>query len=358
MKTVYLIFLFSAIFFNIAQAQIVAEDAKGESSIITKNSNVSFNLSEAALSASWNNFRKLAIEKPSQVVWGVSASGNNKEGLSDLFNGGKLTPQSKLGVFIGLRKSYQTTVLELLKRIKEIENANPDKNEAAIHAVKQLNKQIEANRNTRHTQSLTTYINAGLNADNFKHYKAEDASSLSKRFEKVNFRGGFIDLGLNYEYAPRWIFGISLGYQRYNNLDSLAYTNYTLKNTTTINNAELITESKISAYQGTYKAYNRVNIKTDALYFGRISEDYRLVWNTLYTRVILPLQEKEINQVFQAGTAINFYKSEGKFAGGLYLQSNDVFNSLHSTDRFHERISFGIAAKYTFSSIMSRDFSK
>lgn len=358
MKTLYLLLLLCVVLSGRAGAQIIAEDARGESSIITKNSNVSFNLSEAALSASWNNFRKLAIEKPSQIVWGLSASGNNREGIADLFNGGKLTPQSKVGVFIGLRKSYQTTVLELLKRKKEILAANPDKNEAAINAVKLLDQQIEANRKIRHTQSLTTYINAGLNADNFRLYKPEDAPSLSKRFEKVNFRGGFVDIGLNYEYAPRWVFGIALGYERYNNLDSLALTSYTLKNTTTVNNSELSTEAKISAYQGGYMAYNRVNIKTDALYYGRVSDDYRLVWNTLYTRIILPLQEKELNKVFQAGTAINFYKSEGKFAGGLYLQSNDVFNSLHSTDRFHERLSFGIVAKYSFSSIMSRDFAK
>lgn len=358
MKTLYLLLLLCVVLSGGAGAQIIAEDARGESAIITKNSNVSFNLNEAALAASWNNFRKLAIEKPSQIIWGLSASGNNREGIADLFNGGKLTPQSKVGIFIGLRKSYQTTVLELLKRIREIEDANPDKNETAINAIKLLNRQIEENRSTRHTQSLTTYINAGLNADNFRLYQPEDAPSLSKRFEKVNFRGGFVDIGLNYEYAPRWVFGIALGYERYNNLDSLTLTSYTLKNTTIVNNSELSTESKINAYQGGYMAYNRVNIKTDALYYGRVSSDYRLVWNTLFTRIILPLQEKEINKVFQAGTAINFYKSEGKFAGGLYLQSNDVFNSLHSTDQFHERLSFGIVAKYSFSSIMSRDFAK
>ncbi len=356
MKTIYLILPFCILLVSKTEAQIVAEDSRGESSVITKNSNISFNLSEAALSASWNNFRKLPIEKPSQLIWGLSASGANRQGLSELFNGGKLTPQSKLGAFIGLRKSYQTTTLELLKRIAAIESANPDKNESSINAIKALRRQIETNRNTTHTRSLTTYINIGLNADNFRLYKNENSTTLSQRFERTNFRGGFANIGLNYEYAPRWIFGIALGYERYNNLDSLVYTNYTLTNTTTVNNSQLQTEAKFSAYQGTYIAYNRANIKTDVLYFARVSEDYRLVWNALYTRLVLPLQEKQINKVFQAGTAVNFYKSEGKFAGGLYLQSNDVFNSLHSTDKFHERLSFGIVAKYTFSSIMARDF--
>ncbi|MBB6498691.1 hypothetical protein [Pedobacter cryoconitis] len=356
MKKTYFLWICIIVLCFSAQAQIVAEDARGESSIITKNSNISFNLNEAALAASWNNFRKLAIEKPIQLVWGLSASGSNNEGLSDLFNGGKLTPRSKIGAFIGFRKSYQTTTLQLLKRIKEIEDANPDKNETSINAIRQLNSQIQENRNTRHSRSLTTYINAGLNADNFRLYKNPEAPSLSARFEKVNFRGGFADFGLNYEYTPRWTFGIALGYERYNNLDSLSNTNYTLTSSTTVNTTQLTTESKFSAYQGTYIAYNRLNLKTDILYFARVSEDYRLVWNTLYTRLVLPLQEKQIHQVFQTGTAVNFYKSEGKFAGGLYLQSNDLFNNLRSTDKFHERLSFGIVAKYSFSSIMGRDF--
>ena len=358
MKTLFLTLLTVLIMHYITKAQLVAEDARGESSILLNASSISLNLSEAALSANWNNFRKLAVEKPHQMLWGIAARGSNSEGFSELFNGGQFTPQSRISGFIGLRSSYQNSTFELLKRIRDIQASEDFPNEAAINTIKQLNDQIKSIRSQQPSKALTTYINAGLNTDNFRRYTEENSSSLAARFSKVSFRGAFVSAGLNYEYGRRWTFGVSAGYERYNNLDSLSARDYKLSNTAVIGNSQLSTETTYHAYAGEYIAYNRINFKTDALYFAKVSDDYRLVWNTLYTRIYLPLSENRINRLVQAGTAINFYKSEGKFAGGLYAQSDDLFNNLHSTDRFHERISFGIVAKYAFSSIMSRDFPK
>ncbi|MET1054892.1 MAG: hypothetical protein ABWY16_06255 [Pedobacter sp.] len=358
MKALYLIFLAALSLHFRAAGQLVAEDARGESSILLHASSVSFNLSEAALAANWNNFRKLAVEKPKQTIWGIAARGSNAEGLSELFNGGQFTPQSRISGFIGLRKSYQTSAFELLKRIRDIQASADFPSEAAINMVKQLNERVKSARERQPSKALSIYINAGLNTDNFKLYADNSNSTLAARFRTVSFRGAFAAAGLNYEYGPRWTLGLSAGFERYNNLDSLGSSDYRLSNTTTSGNSELSTETKYHAYRGEYIAYNRINFKTDALYFAKLSDDYRLVWNTLYTRLFFPVQENRINKLIQAGTAMNIYKSEGKFAGGLYAQSNDLFNSLHSAERFHERISFGIVAKYAFSSIMSRDFPK
>jgi hypothetical protein len=358
MKTISLLFLLALGTHSTVYGQLVAEDAKGESSILFNASSISINLSEAALSANWNNFRNLAIEKPHQIVWGLSARGSNSEGLSELFNGGQFTPQSRISGFIGLKKSYQASAFELLKRIREIQSSENFPNEEAVNVIHQLNGQIKAARTRQPAKALTVYFNTGLNTDNFKLYKDNDNTSLAARFKNISFRGAFADVGLNYDYGSRWTFGISAGYERYNNLDSLVSTDYKLTNTTAIGNSQLSTETKYHAYRGDYIAYNRINLKTDALYFAKVSDEYRLIWNTLYTRWVFPLNESRINKVIQAGTAINFYKSEGKFAGGLYAQSNDFFNHLHSPDRFHERLSFGITAKYAFGTIMSRDFPK
>jgi len=358
MKVFFIILVLATGMHLTASGQLVAEDAMGESSILFNASSISINLSEAALSANWNNFRNLAIEKPQQLLWGLSARGSNSEGLSELFNGGQFTPKSRISGFIGLRKSYQTSAFELLKRIREIQTSENFPNEEAINVIRQLNEQVKAARKHQPSKALTIYLNTGLNTDNFKLYADQDNSSLAARFKNISFRGAFADIGLNYEYGSRWTFGISAGYERYNNLDSLVSTDYKLTKITTIGDSQLSTEVKYHAYRGDYVAYNRVNFKTDALYFAKVSDDYRLVWNTLYTRWVFPLNESRINKVIQAGTAINFYKSEGKFAGGLYAQSNDLFNQLHSTDRFHERLSFGITAKYAFGTILSRDFPK
>jgi hypothetical protein len=357
MKALFLIILAAVMLHFSSRGQLVAEDAKGESSILLNASGIAFNLSEAALSANWNNFRKLAIEKPQQAVWGISARGSNNEGLSELFNGGQFSPQSRISGFIGLRKSYQTSVFELLKRIRDIQGSENFPNEAAINTIKRLNEELKNTRDRQPSKAMTIYIHSGLNADNFKLY-ADDNSSLAARFRTISFRGAFVAAGLNYEYGPRWTLGFSAGLERYNNLDSLISRDYKLTQVAAIGNAELTTETKYRAYAGEYIGYNRINFKTDALYFAKVSDDYRLVWNILFTRLFFPLHENRINRLMQAGTAVNFYKSEGKFAGGLYAQSNDVFNSMHSGDSFHERISFGIVAKYAFGSIMSRDFQK
>jgi len=341
-----------------AQGQLVAEDASGESSILLNASGIAFNLSEAALSANWNNFRKLAVEKPYQTIWGIAARGSNNEGLSELFNGGQFTPQSRISGFIGFRKSYQTSVFELLKRIRDLQASENFPNENAINTIRQLNEQIKQSREKQATRALSFYINTGLNTDNFRLYADNNNSSLAARFRTVSFRGAFAAAGLNYEYGPRWTLGLSAGFERDHNLDSLVSRDYKLSNISVIGNTQLSSETKYHAYTGEYMAYNRISFKTDALYFAKLNDDYRLVWNTLYTRLFFPLHEKRINSLIQAGSAVNIYKSEGKFAGGLYAQSNDVFNTLHSANGFTARISFGIVAKYAFGSIMSRDYAK
>lgn len=214
MKAVIFTLLATLILQFSAKGQLVAEDARGESSILLNASSISLNLSEAALSANWNNFRKLAIEKPRQTLWGIGARGSNSEGLSELFNGGQFTPQSRISGFIGRRRSYQNSAFELLKRIREVQASEDFPNEAAINTVKQLNEQVKNMREQQPSKAFSTFITGGLNTDNFRLYNDQNNGSLAARFSKVSFRGAFASAGLNYEYGRRWTFGVSAGYER------------------------------------------------------------------------------------------------------------------------------------------------
>ncbi len=69
---------------------------------------------------------------------------------------------------------------------------------------------------------------------------------------------------------------------------------------------------------------------------------------------MLPVEESRIRPVINVGTSINFYKAAGKFVGGVYLQSNDVFNRMDSKDNFGSRLAFGVVVKYSFESIFDR----
>jgi hypothetical protein len=358
MKALIIVFLGCLLPQLPVRAQLVAEDAKGESSILLNASGIGLNLTEAALSANWNNFRKLAIEKPHQTIWGISARGSNSGGISELFNGGQFTAHSSISGFFGLKKQYQHSTFEMLRRIREIQESETFPNEEAINTVRKLNDLVKSARKKQPSKALSLYVYTGLITDNFKLYADNGSTSLPARFRTVAFRGAFAAAGLNYEYGPRWTLGMSAGFERSNNLDSLLSRSYTISNNVESGNTQLSSETKYIAYAGEYLVYSRISFKSDVLYFAKVSDEYRLVWNTLYTRIFLPVHERRISSQIQAGTAINFYKSEGKFAGGLYAQSNDVFNGIHSADHFTERISFGIVARYAFGSILSRDFPK
>ena len=420
-------------------AQIAAEDASGQTTIVTRNSSAAISIGDAALSVNWNNFRRLAVEHRNQVLWGLDASVRNTGGMNDLFNGGKITPESRFGGFIGwrhnlvsgrfevladmdrLKKSdvpkkyleanrYQEMVARIIKNcspdtvnqkrissfIRQISQNAPDirqltdaigafkwwdeKDMSCVQTIRdslthrqnlisQLQKQyndyqtqlqydqnalIESGK-AHKNQAITFYINGGLNANSLNFYDTV-GTPLANRFSTVNFQGAFADAGINYDLGARWTFGLSAGIEHFNNIDSLGSTDYTLKSTLTQGTDQLITKDKITAYSGSYVVYDRANIRTDALYWGKVSDDYELVWNVLYTRFMLPLKEQRINSSINAGSAINFYKTGRKFAGGFYVQSNDVFNNMQSTDNWTRRLSFRVIAKYSFDSIVSRLF--
>lgn len=433
--------LTTLIFLGIGQAsfaQIAAEDATGQSTIVNKNSSIAFNITDAVLTANWNNFKKLAIERQDQFLWGLTANVKNNTGLGDLLKAGKITPESKFGGFIGWRQSLAKKRFALLDDIyrlnniakkynqvtrydemvsKIIENCFADTAQqsklkgtidrlgATAKSIKNLldamdkypwdatqkacelivrdsliQRQLEIAKlqpafddyvqnsikdqndlnedgKTHKNQSITYFLNGGLNSNSLNFYNSTGTgASLASRFDTVKFHGAFVDLGINYDYGASWTFGISFGAEHFNNIDSLSSTDYTLKTTISQGNDQLISQNKYTAYAGSYVSYDRANLKTDALYWATVSDDYRLVWDVLYTRLMFPLKDSRINRSMNAGTAINFYKKTGKFAAGFYFQSNDVFNGMNSSDNFGKRLSFGIVAKYSFDSIVDRAF--
>jgi hypothetical protein len=417
-------------------AQMVAEDASGQSSVIFKASSVDFNFSDAQLSANWNNFRKLSIEVPQRWIWGLSASAKNKDGTGGIFKGTKIVPDSKLSGFIGIRSvtdkssfqiqeeiyalyqrkdykhfqsnlRYKPAVTDIirssnitqqdkkdissqltlsgdftkdinvvdklisagkldkptLEAIKDTLQARETTNSVLLpiyadvtKRAKKLNDELTTYQNHTKTKVWTWYLHGGLNANTLDLYNPLATGTLESRFDTVKFRGGFVDLGANYDVGGRWTLGASVGYEHFNNIDSLTSTDYSLKTSTTSGNEQLSSSKNYTAYPGPYIVYDRANIKTDILYWAKISKDYRLVWNVLYTRWVFPIMDGRINRVVNSGTALNFYKASGKFAGGVYLQSNDTFDTTHSGDPFTSRLAFGIVAKFSFDSIVDRNF--
>jgi hypothetical protein len=436
------VILFATVFLFIrVSAQMTVEDAKGETSILFKPSNIGLNIGEASISAGWNNFRKQAFVKPQTVLWGLNINSKNKEGLASLLDEGHLEPDSKLQIFFGIQRAGSRREFLLSKQVYDLENAGivqeykyvsayqkpalnlinesnlsslqkklirdtlkfvfaknmdirseldllyvikkgyDDKAEIArtfqlvidflakrkdvlsgmqknleenFAKIDSLNEEFSSYRKTHKAKSAIFYIRGGLSANTLTLYDSTSTGGLINRFDTAEFRGAFVDLGINYDVGKRWSFGFTGGYEKYNNIDSLESSSYSLRTSTTQGSQQLSAETKYTAYPGTYISYDRISFKTDAYYFGALNDQYRFVWNTIYSRIILPVNEERIEGIIELGSGINFYKSRGKFVGGTYLQINDVTNNMQSENGFFKRLAFGLVAKFTFTSIVDR----
>jgi hypothetical protein len=194
-----------------------------------------------------------------------------------------------------------------------------------------------------------------MNASNYILYNQPSFTPFSSRFDTAQYRGGFIDLGLNYDFGPNWVIGAGVGYEKSNTFDSLSKSDYAERTSETNGQQQFTSEKKYTAFSGQYKSYDRATIKTDILYFGKISNEFRFVWNLIYTRWYLPINQKDIKGIGNIGTGFNFYKENGKFAGGIYLEETDLFNNLSDDNSsFFRRLTFGITTKFSFSSIFDR----
>jgi hypothetical protein len=422
-------------------SQMVVEDAKGQSSILYRNSNISLNLTEASLSTAINNFRKIHIaKKPTQLLWQLSATGKNEEGLAILWNEGNLKAAARiegsLGVrFNGHKKEYRIyeqidkltndsiqadyfsaitniiysditltyaqkkTIIDTLKYISENQNyelykvisdlkalsnsytandpaelklavnniiknlknriTNINKIEDSVNNVlgniMYLNEQLDEFRKSHAKRIFTVFLNFGMNASNYILYNQPSFTPFSSRFDTAQYRGGFIDLGLNYDFGPNWVIGAGVGYEKSNTFDSLSKSDYAERTSETNGQQQFTSEKKYTAFSGQYKSYDRATIKTDILYFGKISNEFRFVWNLIYTRWYLPINQKDIKGIGNIGTGFNFYKENGNFAGGIYLEETDLFNNLSDDNSsFFRRLTFGITTKFSFSSIFDR----
>lgn len=345
---------------TVTKAQIVVEDATGQSSVILQNSNASIDFGALAASVAINNFKNIKYDK-AQLLWGLKLRGELTEGLSTLVSGGHVTSGSKLSGFLAYSNNADAKEREWETRITALENqkaaktwettSDAEKRRIDNEIAQALSDRIDY-RKTHEVKKIVYFLSPFLNSNTFRRYDASITGNLKNRYPKEKFRGGGADAGVNYTYGKRWQFGLSAGLERTNSNDSLESRKSKIRTTTTVGNQTIIDDKEYTVLDGTYAAYTRLNLRTDLLYYGSLDDKNRFVWNTLYGRYYKPLTSKDlINNVLVLGTGINLYKANGKFSGGVYLQCSDVGNTISGEPNVFKRLDFGLNAKYSFSSI-------
>ncbi|MDF7821162.1 hypothetical protein P1X15_26300 [Runella sp. MFBS21] len=481
MKNIAIYFVFSllSLILRTAKAQLLSADSEGQSTILFDANAINVDVAKTSISININNFQSQNIAKQHQFLWGVSASGENNEGLANLLSEGKFLPSAKIRAFTGLIIRFPSSDFKVERRIKELENSkiirlfdslnnvtNIVKIESkklmgmvhiskipelraglnkatdlqslkgalanlenfkdtirewkqstssvpidtvinnAIYLVDSIITHIKSNikkfsekydcdvtieqcyndiqgligtiteeetqlKKTTIGNRIAPYLSFGLNGSQIKLYDENVTGALAKRFVKTPFSGAFIDLGVNLDLGPRSLFGFSFGFEQTATLDSLSKTEYMIRTTETVNNQQLISEKKETGYAGNYQTYTRYNVRFDALHFFRIGKEGNLAWNLPYARWLISDKKDAAVNLVNIGTALNFYKEKGKFAGGIYFEFGDVTDEQYkyqiriaktvsakealadTKTSIWERLTFGVVAKFAFQTIIN-----
>jgi hypothetical protein len=206
---------------------------------------------------------------------------------------------------------------------------------------------------------LTLYAMAGLNTSAFKYFSTLDSSNFSNSFEDKFFTGGHAYVGANYNLGAQCLFGLNGGVNYDNNLISLKSKEYTLKTSNSNSTQTLTSEKKITAYSGDYNVIYTYPVNADIIIFFNITDSAKMALNG-YLRQSFSDHKKIVPNTTNFGLAVYFFKrSKSKFLGGMYVEAPDVRNNIAKMDaeahlrQLNNRLTFGLIAKFTFSSLFS-----
>lgn len=221
-----------------------------------------------------------------------------------------------------------------------------------------MEETISIFRQNHPIRRITVYGSLGVNTVGFKYFTKLDTNSLRKSFPDTTYIGFEGHVGINYQYGGNWLFGLALGASKISNFDSFNKIEYTSRNTQTYGGQQLVSEKKITAYapdKNPFQYLWQTTLEIDIVNYSKIGKDGILALNP-YFRANWSENIKVVPNVSKVGIGGYFYKSNGSFLGGLYLEFNDLANNLSNFNdkpaaKTINRINFGLVAKVAIASI-------
>jgi hypothetical protein len=227
-----------------------------------------------------------------------------------------------------------------------------------VTALAHLENEQTNYRSTHRYVRAALFINLGLSTNSFKYYDGTSTADLESRFHDTYHKGALANLGMNLQWGGRYIFGLSGGINRINNLDSLTKKDFALQTIEIVGSRELIEEKKITAYAGTYGTLIQYTLNADIVRFHKFGLREVLV-SHLYVRHKISGNHNLVPTQTDVGLGAYFFKNSGTFLGGLYLEAPDIANNIEKQKPvpeprpFYNRLKFGIIAKFSFGSIFT-----
>ncbi len=252
-------------------------------------------------------------------------------------------------------KAFKTA---LKKRMMEVK-MNVEKPYRALSNPR-FNSKVEFNKGRPGYWKFTTYLFGGINALDFKRFDKIDSTNLENSFVDEYFRGGNFGIGFNLEYW-RFRFGLTYSYTKTSNFSALTATEYTLQSSTVINNQTLQTKDAVTAYGGKYGEVEKNDLNIDVIYNCKLDKDGKnhILINPYLRASMFSRDTSLLINKANLGIGGYFFKENGKFLGGLYIELPDVNNNSEkkkpvAKQNFRpplKRLSFGIVAKFSLKAL-------
>lgn len=218
---------------------------------------------------------------------------------------------------------------------------------------KQLKKLNEQQTKANYWR-FVSYTDFGINSQSFKYIKTIDTNNLASSFSKEKFRGGFVGVGVNFQYRGGFIIGGKYTYMETNNLSSLELTKYTLTTENSNATQTLKTETEIQAYGPGYKRYAQHQWSTDLMFIQPVNDSLNFIFDVYgkYNR-----RANDTIQSLNIGISWFSFKPAGKFIGGLYVELPDALGQMEEDlpiedqREWYNRISFGVVARFNLTTM-------
>ena len=268
-------------------------------------------------------------------------------------------------------------IRELKEQIKELDsNVNTSKirdiRKSIIELAKEIDsnkfineyRQIESQKNAiatkldslykkpeLYSRKVKPYLRFGMTANEFTYDNGQDSLLFKSRFVDTLDTKGFAELGITIR-SRNVFYGFTIGYGGISTFSKLDDSKYKFTTTdTTITDGNLQRSKEFTAYTGKYSKLSRIYINFDLMYLINLNKKGKnYVGLGGYLRSNFYSDTKIIDNNTTLGLNVNFINGkEGKFLGGFYVQSSDIFGQ--DDENFNKSFSFGIIAKFAFKSL-------
>lgn len=117
--------------------QGLTKNAEGESTVMMPGASIGIDIGKTQLGFAYNNLQN-TIAAGSSILYGASVTGENKEGISNLFKEGEFVPAASLDAILG----YCVTAKRKLDDAKELARIEKDQEKYVIKFADELTKRI------------------------------------------------------------------------------------------------------------------------------------------------------------------------------------------------------------------------